>query len=1044
MKYIKVLEVDIDKNLKFDKYNYYSNGELKEIELNKCFTLTKKVLSKLLELNNTNKITIIIRVINDKLSYFIGYDNAFDINFSNIKVKKIELTKKPFKYRGNLYGVVNPLNINLKEVNIIDEILIENRGSNFSIEIDLIKDIESKESSNYLSVLADLIEELSSKSEININEKEHIFKRFGINLFGGEGKSFKKERVDGKKQITRLKEKYEVLANDENKIICPTINILAEDIETYKMIQSKLISFSKMNIGNSIFYISKEKDYVEEIKYCTLDYIIPIIAFPTSDVAGLNVRNGCEYGASILDIVDNSIQLGKLNKNGPTVIDVNYDVNDLLMHTFITGVTGSGKTSTVKKIISEIYKKHKPFLIMEPAKSEYKFLSKFMKVNRYCLGIEGEKGFRLNPFEFPNNIHIQTHLDNIKSVFVAAFPMQGPMPYILETALYNIYRKVGWDLISSINIYSKTLEKKYLYPTLEDLYNELDNVTEKIGYSKELTDDVKGALKVRIGSLLSGAKGIMLNTNISKPMQEILTEPTIIELEGIGDSQEKVFLMGLILTSMYEYYVSKRIYSDELQNLLIIEEAHRLLENISSTNNNEIADMKGKALENFNNILSEIRAYGQGIVVADQIPSKISTDVIKNTNLKIIHRLYANDDRELVGESIGLDKEKIDGFINLERGQAVVFHSKLSSPIKSDIVIDDINLLNKINEEYEDENINLELKLQDIILKNDTVINDIAPIINSYLISNDTDYKNVRKIIKEILFKYYDEEILNQYKLNVDEVIKEILIKYIKSLSTDLDYIISYINEVKFINIISNSVNPLKDFSENIIKYVEDKNKENIYELVKNYYIFKKLYSKNDYEKNIIYSLINKYQDNFKQGNYILEEDIIKKLSIDKVFRVGYLSKENRSNLIDCLIMLYLNDNIDLINLYFGIGDTRFRSNNKNAVRDLEKSKAEKEILIDTIEKTESFKNETMQVLNKNNSIMMEGIKLIDLHLRSKNEDSQHNEEILKREYANISNLIEESINLNNRTIDTLVKSNKMIIFINLIIVIIITILFVF
>lgn len=918
MQYIRINEINIENKDKFDKYHYYFNNELKEIELNKGFTLTKQVLSQIFELNTTNNILITIIAIDDKLNYFIGYDSELDINFSNVNVEKLELKKINFKYKSKIYGVVNPLNINLREMNLIDELLIENRGSDFALQIEIEKDLEMKESTEYLSEIADVIEELSSKSEVNISEQDWIGKNIWKGIKGGQGKSFKKERVDGKKELLNLKEKYEVLAVNQNKMKMTSINIFTNDLEIYKRIQSKIIAYSKMNIGNSIFFVSKDKEYLNDVKFCVFDYIIPIVAFPISNVAGLTVSSKCEYGADILPKSDSNIILGKLNKNGKTKIDINYDINDLLMHTFVTGVTGSGKTSTVKKIISEIYKEGKPFLIMEPAKSEYKYLSNIINIKRYQLGIETENSFRLNPFEFPKNIHIQTHLDNIKSVFVAAFPMQGPMPYILETAFYNIYRKKGWDLLSSINIYSQALNNKYLYPILEDLYEEIDNVTDDVGYSKELTDDVKGALKVRIGSLLSGAKGAMLNTNQTTKIDEVLETPTIIELESIGDSQEKVFLMGLILTSMYEHYVSKGIYSDELQNLLVIEEAHRLLENTTSTNNNEIADMKGKALENFNNILSEIRAYGQGIVVADQIPSKLSPDVIKNTNLKIIHRLYANDDRELVGYSIGLEKEKINGFINLERGQAILFHSKVEVPIKVDIDIEDDRLLEK--DLYHEDKETIKLEFDNVINNNDIVIKEVSSIINSYLISKNTDYIVIKGFIKRVVEKYYDAEIIQRYNLNINSIVKSILIKYVRLISVQKEYVLTYPNQVKFIEEIFNSEVPLEYFKKNINRYIRYNSKKEVYNLVNDYNLIRVLYTiSNKTEYNILL-LVKKYENQFKQGNYNVQSDIIRKLDLENIFKINNLSEEVKANLVDSLVIFYLNDSEEIINLYFGIG----------------------------------------------------------------------------------------------------------------------------
>ena len=117
--------------------------------------------------------------------------------------------------------------------------------------------------------------------------------------------------------------------------------------------------------------------------------------------------------------------------------------------------------------------------------------------------------------------------------------MYGPMPYILETAIYNVYRNKGWDLITG-----KTYRKQDKYPTLEDLLYEIDLATESVGYSSDLQSDIKGALKVRIQSLITGAKGNVLNCTHEESVEKLLNRPTIISLESIGDPQEKYSLWG--------------------------------------------------------------------------------------------------------------------------------------------------------------------------------------------------------------------------------------------------------------------------------------------------------------------------------------------------------------------------------------------------------------------------------------------------------------------------------------------------------------------
>jgi hypothetical protein len=81
-------------------------------------------------------------------------------------------------------------------------------------------------------------------------------------------------------------------------------------------------------------------------------------------------------------------------------------------------------------------------------------------------------------------------------------------------------------------------------------------------------------------------------------------------------------------------------------------------------------------------MLAEIRAYGEGIVVAEQIPAKLVPDVVKNTALKIVHRLPAHDDRQVVGAAMNLDEEQSRQVVSLEPGVAAVFADGMDRPLR--------------------------------------------------------------------------------------------------------------------------------------------------------------------------------------------------------------------------------------------------------------------------------------------------------------------------------------------------------------------------
>lgn len=412
-------------------------------------------------------------------------------------------------------------------------------------------------------------------------------------------------------------------------------------------------------------------------------------ALPNNDIDGISVSKVSSFGLTQAKIDKyNSIEIGNvLNKKKSTNQKFKLSLDGLNSHLFVSGITGGGKSNTIKGILENLQNntnldKKIPFLVIEPAKSEYKHLLK--KIPNLQIFRPGAKGdiFRFNPFIFEhsrknNSVTLTKHVDMLKTTFCSAFPMYGPMPYILEEAIHKVYEKKGWSFETEDHPYytdSKDANydrKSLLFPNMEDLKEEVIQVVENAGYYQDLQNNIKAALKTRINNLTLGVKGKIFNSRHSFDSELLFETPTIIELSNIVDDEEKAFLMGLILNKLYSYKEEKG-QSKSLNHITVIEEAHRLLPNISLDKSGEEASSRAKSIETFTNILAEIRAYGEGIIIADQIASKLHRDVIKNTNIKIIHRTMDYEDREIVGKAINLSDEQILDIAELKSGEAIV------------------------------------------------------------------------------------------------------------------------------------------------------------------------------------------------------------------------------------------------------------------------------------------------------------------------------------------------------------------------------------
>ncbi|CAM1346911.1 ATP-binding protein [Tenacibaculum insulae] len=407
------------------------------------------------------------------------------------------------------------------------------------------------------------------------------------------------------------------------------------------------------------------------------------------------------------------LKLGNITDYGNPIPNsvLNLTTKDLNKHLFVCGLTGSGKTTTLKHILKDLtLKENIPFLVIESAKRDYRQLlsdDAFKNnLNIYTVGNASVSPIRFNPFYVQKGIHLSEHIDYLKAIFNASFALYGPMPAIVEKCIYNVYAKKGWNITKGFHPnfsdnfgrYDESgyddLQHLYFFPTLSDLKNEVENyVKYELAYKGELQDNIRTAIVVRLESLSVGAKGMMFDTHDFHPMEDLLKKNTILEMESLADDDDKAFFVGLMLVMISQYRqkdnpaINPGMGTKGLQHFMVIEEAHRLLKNVSTEANSEaIGNPKGKAVELFTNVIAEMRSLGQGVAVVEQIPSKISPDVIKNTNTKIVHRLVAKDDQALLSGSLSISEEDALYMNRLITGHALVHKEGMERPVECKVV----------------------------------------------------------------------------------------------------------------------------------------------------------------------------------------------------------------------------------------------------------------------------------------------------------------------------------------------------------------------
>jgi hypothetical protein len=421
----------------------------------------------------------------------------------------------------------------------------------------------------------------------------------------------------------------------------------------------------------------------------TSNQLAAYVHLPRLETSGFAIRTVADFDAvPPATKGDNPVALGEvILRTRPTGVPYSVDLNDLTRHAFVSGITDSGKTNTIFHILKQVADSEVPFLVLEPAKTEYRELldapNLHGRLQVFTLGDEQTSPFRLNPFEVVGwpKISIGSHLDMLRSVISSSFSMWTPLPQILERCLHAVYRDRGWDIVSNTNYrWNGKSDVADTFPTLAELVAKAEEILPQLGYEAKIVDDMRTALLTRLNGLRAGTKGRMLDVQRSLPMRALVDRPTVLELEGVGADDDKAFLMALMLTRLYEYRCAGN-EAVSLQHVIVIEEAHRLLTNVGPRRGEEEADPRAKAVEVFVNLLAEIRAYGQGVIVADQSPVKLASEIIKNTNLKIAHRVVAADDRMALAGAMAMDEREAVALATLTKGQAAVFGGGDDRPV---------------------------------------------------------------------------------------------------------------------------------------------------------------------------------------------------------------------------------------------------------------------------------------------------------------------------------------------------------------------------
>lgn len=475
---------------------------------------------------------------------------------------------------------------------------------------------------------------------------------------------------------------YKSLIRGENSSVeSSAINVWTDEADV-QLLSAYLKRFHHPEFGMKVHVPKTENAKAEKPLYLPVTPALLVsgrelayqFSLPKSSVSGLPVLESTAFGRQVQRLGEQKddarkIELGKIYHMRKTEdMPVELDVDGLAAHVFVTGSTGSGKSNTIYHVIDKLKAKGVKYLVIEPAKGEYKHIFGGPDTQVYGTNSRKTELLRLNPFAFPEDIGVMEHIDRLIEIFNACWPMYAAMPAILKDAVEKAYEHIGWNLRNS------TCEPR-VFPTFRDLLETLPKVISESSYSADTRSDYTGALLTRVRSLTNGINGQIFCSGGALSDEALFDQNVIIDLSRVGSSETRSLMMGILVMKIREYRLATGQMNAPLSHVTILEEAHNLLRRTSMVQSQEGANLQGKAVEMLTHSIAEMRTYGEGFFIVDQAPELLDEAAVRNTNTKIVLRLPYQKDRDFVGTSMALNEAQLTELAKLPLGVAAVYQN---------------------------------------------------------------------------------------------------------------------------------------------------------------------------------------------------------------------------------------------------------------------------------------------------------------------------------------------------------------------------------
>lgn len=350
---------------------------------------------------------------------------------------------------------------------------------------------------------------------------------------------------------------------------------------------------------------------------------------------------------------------------------VGLTAQDINEHILVGGVPGSGKSTTVQSILRAMHSESIPFLVLDPAKTDYAKLGDIAKIFDLTPDAIG-----FNPLAVPESCSIRSYQTRLLGALDSGLRLSERWPLgrvIAGLALSATYQRASLPKVSVPGIE---------WPTLADLYRQTKAIIREQGFTGQAASDARAAVLSRIEFMIDGPFGELLSGDSTAAINwsDLLGSNSVIQMRQVGGPDERALVFGLLLAGLVSFREAnpyQRHDTPYLGHVTVLEEAHRILgrEEASSYTANL-----------FSAAIAELRSSGEGFIVVDQAPSQLIQGVTKNTGSRIAHRISDYSERQSMSDTMTLSESQGNDMARLPSGKAIIQAGSLLEPVLIDVM----------------------------------------------------------------------------------------------------------------------------------------------------------------------------------------------------------------------------------------------------------------------------------------------------------------------------------------------------------------------